>query len=442
TSIGAGEGGSIISVFQKSASYIINFTFKLSSETERERSKFDISDLLREEFDKFPEIAKYSVGSGGMSSMMGMGGEGNNVEVKIFGYNFDETNIVSEELAKRMKKIEGLRDVTISRDKEKPELQVSFDREKMAVYGLNTATVATAVRNRINGMTATLYREEGNEYDVVVKYSDEHLTSVQDIENIVVKTPANTNIKLKEIASIGQFYSPPNIEREDRVRVVKVTALLKDVDLGTVASQIEGEIKSMDIPPQIDTEIGGSAKDMEESFRDLALLLVLSIILVYIVMASQFESFRSPLIIMFSLPFAFTGVILALYITGLTLNIISVIGGIMLVGIVVKNAIVIMDFTNLMRDRGHTVVQSVIIAGKSRLRPVLMTTFTTLLGMLPLAVSQGEGADMWRPMGVSIIGGLLFSTMVTLLFVPVLYSIFGAARVTQSGENLTKPNSI
>ena len=155
-------------------------------------------------------------------------------------------------------------------------------------------------------------------------------------------------------------------------------------------------------------------------------------------MASQFESFREPFIIMLSLPFAFTGVILALYITGLTLNVISIIGGIMLVGIVVKNAIIMVDFTNLMRDRGYTIVQSVIIAGKSRLRPVLMTTLTTLLAMLPLAVSQGEGADMWRPMGVAIIGGLLFSTMVTLIFVPVIYSIFGAARLKKVRKSYLK----
>jgi len=178
--------------------------------------------------------------------------------------------------------------------------------------------------------------------------------------------------------------------------------------------------------------VGGSTKDMKDSFKDLAMLLLLSIVLVYIVMASQFESFREPFIIMFSIPFAFSGVIMALFITGQTLNIISIIGGVMLVGIVVKNAIVMVDYTNLMRDRGLSIVQSVLVAGKSRLRPVLMTTVTTLLGMLPLAISQGEGADMWRPMAIAIIGGLLFSTMVTLIFVPVIYSIFGAVRIRKA----------
>ena len=437
TSIGTGEGGSILTVFQKSASYIINFTIKLSSETERDRDMFEISDLLRKDFDKFPEIAKYNVGGSSMGPSIG---GGSNVEVKIFGYDFDETSIIVEELSDRMKKMKGLRDVTISRDKEKPELQISFDKDKMASYGLNTATVASMIRNRINGLTASLYREDGNEYDIIVKYADEFKTSFSDIENINIKTPRGVNIKLKEVASISQFFSLPSIERENRVRVVKVSALLQDVDLGKVTSLIEKEIVNMDIPSDIDTEIGGSAKDMKESFTDLAFLLLLSIFLVYIVMASQFESFREPFIIMLSLPFAFTGVILALYITGLTLNVISIIGGIMLVGIVVKNAIIMVDFTNLMRDRGHTIVQSVIIAGKSRLRPVLMTTLTTLLAMLPLAISQGEGADMWRPMGVAIIGGLLFSTMVTLIFVPVMYSIFGAARLKKVRKAYLKKN--
>jgi hydrophobe/amphiphile efflux-1 (HAE1) family protein len=437
TNMGAGEGGSIITVFQESASHIINFTLKLTNESERERSKFDISDLIRKDLDKFPEITKYHVGDSQMRAMMGMGG-GNNVDVKIFGYDFNETGIVAEELSDRMKMISGLRDVSIDRSKEKPELQISFDRDKMAAYGLNTATVASTIRNRINGLTATKYREEGNEYDVIVKYADEFKTSVKNLENINIKTPRGFNVKLKEVATLGQFYSPPSITRENRVRVVSVSALIQEGDLGTITSIIRNELADMDIPSNIDTEIGGSAKDMEESFTDLGLLLILSIVLVYIVMASQFESFREPFIIMLSLPFAFTGVIIALYITGITLNIISVIGGIMLVGIVVKNAIVMVDFTNLMRDRGIRLNKAVVLAGKSRLRPVLMTTFTTLLGMLPLALSQGEGSDMWRPMGVSIIGGLLFSTIVTLVFVPVIYSIFGAARMKRTRKATLK----
>ena len=434
TSAGTGEGSSIIAAFQKSGTYIINFSISLTSEKERDRSIFDIADLLREDLSKFSEITTFNVDPGSMSMMMG----GGNVEVDIFGYDLDKTYLLAEELARRMEDIKGTRDILISRDKEKPELQIILDREKMASLGLNTATVATIVRNRISGSIATKFREEGEEYDVIVKYADENKTSLADIENINIRNPYKKNIKLKEVGTIEQFFSPPNIDRKNRVRYVTVSALLHKTDLGTITKQIKNELATIDIPPDIDIEIGGSAKDMQDTFHDLAMLLVLSIVLVYIVMASQFESFREPFIIMFSLPFAFTGVFLALFITGTTLSAISFIGGIMLVGIVVKNAIIMVDYTNLMRDRGLSIVQSVVVAGKSRLRPVLMTTFTTLLAMLPLAVSQGEGASMWRPMGVSIIGGLLFSTIVTLILIPVIYSLFGAARLKKTKKATLK----
>ncbi len=436
TSAGSGEGSSIIAVFQKTGSFIINYRFKLSSETERKRSIFEISDLFRQDLDKIPEIASYSVNPGGQKGPSSSGE--NNVEVEIFGYNFNETSRIAEELAQGMKKIKGTRDIVISRDKEKPELQIIFDRDKLASLGLNTYTVANAVRNRINGLVATKYREEGDEYDVIVKYADEFKGSISDIENINFTNRQGKIIKLKEVGRVKQFYSPPNIERKNKERVVKVSATLHGNDLGTVTKEIEQQISQLNVPSDIDFEIGGSAKDMQDSFRDLGMLLILSILLVYIVMASQFESFREPFIIMLSIPFSFTGVFLSLVITGTTLNVISMIGAIMLVGIVVKNAIVMVDYTNLMRDRGYSIVQSVLISGKSRLRPILMTTLTTLLAMVPLAISQGEGAEMWRPMGIAIIGGLTFSTLITLIFVPVVYSIFGAQRLRKTRKALLK----
>jgi hydrophobe/amphiphile efflux-1 (HAE1) family protein len=435
TSAGSGEGGGIVAVFQKTSSFIINYRFRLSSETERKRSAFEISDLLRQDLDKIPEIASYSVEGGEGST----GGE-NNVEVEIFGYSFNETSQIAEELAQGIKKIKGTRDIVISRDKEKPELQIIFDRDKLASLGLNTYTVANAVRNRITGLLATKYREQGNEYDVIVKYADEFKGSISDIENINIINRQGKIIKLKEIGRVKQFYSPPNIERKNKERVVKVSATLHGNDLGTVTKKIEQQIAQMNVSSDIDFEIGGSAKDMQDSFSDLKILLILIILLVYIVMASQFESFREPFIIMLSIPFSFTGVFLALVITGTTLNVISMIGAIMLVGIVVKNAIVMVDYTNLMRDRGYSITQSVLISGKSRLRPVLMTTLTTLLAMAPLAISSGEGAETWRPMGIAIIGGLTFSTLITLIFIPVVYSVFGAARVKKARKIILKKN--
>lgn len=441
-SAGAADESNFASIFQESGSFIINLTLSLTDRELRTRDIFEISDSLRLDLAKFPEVEKYNVDPGGSRSSMGMGmGGGNNLEVKVYGYDFDKTNIVSEQIANAMKNIEGARDVLISRQKEKPELQIILDREKLSYSGLTTASVASAIRNRVNGLVATKYREEGEEYDVILRYGEQFRTSTSDLENLTIMNARNELIRLKEVGSIQQFYSPPNIEREDKERVVTISAMAAGSDLATMTEQLQQEIAKMDIPAEIDVEMGGSVKDMQESFRDILLLLLLSIVLVYIVMAAQFESLREPFIIMFSLPFAFTGVFLSLFITGTTLNVISFIGAVMLVGIVVKNGIVLVDYTNLLRDRGIALGQAVIQAGRSRLRPVLMTTLTTLLAMVPLAVSTGEGSEMWKPMGIAIIGGLFFSTMVTLIIVPVVYSMFGAARIRKTRKNLKLVNA-
>ena len=190
-----------------------------------------------------------------------------------------------------------------------------------------------------------------------------------------------------------------------------------------MAKEIKTSMAGMDIPGDILVEVGGAYEDQQEAFADLALLLLLSLILVYLVMASQFESFKMPFIIMISIPFAFTGVILALLITNTTLSVIAALGAIMLVGIAVKNSIVLVDFINLLRNRGYELDEAISRAGKSRLRPVLMTALTTILGMLPLAMSTGEGSEIWSPMGISVIGGLIFSTIITLIIVPVVYRV-------------------
>jgi HAE1 family hydrophobic/amphiphilic exporter-1 len=441
SSAGAGDESSLSSVFSESASYIINVFMDLPPINERQRDIFQISDSLRKDLNRIPEIAKFNVDPGGSRGSMFFGSGGNIIEVKVFGYDIDKTNIVAEKIAAFLNEIEGTRDVLISRKQEKPELQIVFDKEKLAAAGLNTATAAAAVRNRINGLVSTTYREEGEEYDVIVRYAEEFRNSTTDIENITIRNQRGQLIKLKEIGSLEQFYSPPNIEREDKERVVTVSALIAGSDLGTIKSELDKKIENLVIPQGVELETGGSVEDMQESFRDLGILLILSILLVYIVMAAQFESFREPFIIMFSLPFAFTGVFLALFITNTTLSVISFIGAVMLVGIVVKNGIVLVDYTNILRDRGLPLAQAVIKGGRSRLRPVLMTTLTTLLAMVPLTLSRGEGAESWRPMGISIIGGLLFSTLITLVIVPVIYSVFGAARIKRARKALLKNNN-
>jgi len=278
------------------------------------------------------------------------------------------------------------------------------------------------IRNRIVGLTASRFRESGNEYNIVVRFDENFRNSISDIENIAIPTPSGL-IRLSEIGKVEEFWTPPNIDRKRRERVVTVSTTPFKVPLGEMANAIKAEVGTIDIPSGILVDVGGAYEDLAESFSDLGLLLLLSLILVYIVMASQFESLKMPLIIMVSIPFSFAGVIFALLITNTTLSVVAALGAIMLVGIVVKNAIVLIDYINLMRDREYELDEAITRSGRSRLRPVLMTTLTTILGMLPLALSTGEGSEMWKPMGISVIGGLTFSTVITLIIVPVVYRI-------------------
>ena len=328
-----------------------------------------------------------------------------------------------------MKEIKGTKDVLISRDKEKAELQLVLNDEKMTYFGLNTVTVAAALRNRVTGLTATKYKEEGNEYDVIIRYDERFRKSTEDIMNVSIQNPEGKFIKLNEIAEIKQFYTPPNIDRQNKTRVVTVSAALSGSDLGSVRTALDQKIAKMDIPPDVTVEFGGSADDMQKSFKDIITLLLLVLLLVYIVMAAQFESLAEPFIIMLAVPFALTGVFIALFIFNSTINVISLIGVVMLVGIVVKNGIILVDFANLLRNRGLSLKQAIVQAGRSRLRPVLMTSLTMILAMIPMIMTKGEGSEMWRPMSIAIFGGLTISTLVTLVLVPAIYTMFGIGKI-------------
>ncbi|WP_010420459.1 efflux RND transporter permease subunit [Anaerophaga thermohalophila] len=436
TSAGVADESNIFSAFGENGSHIINFTLRLSNSTERERDIYLIGDLMRNDLKAIPIVKDFSVSPGGSGG--GMGSGASTVEVIISGYDLDVTGELSEKVADKMEEMEGLRDVEISREDPKTEYQLVLDREKLGMHGLNTATVATAMRNRINGLIAAQYREGGDEYDIRVRFAKPFRKSIESIENILVYNQQGRAIRIGELGKVVEFTAPLSIERRNRQRVITVTGSLYQASITDVVNEINKYIDEIGIPQGVGIDIGGTAEDQQESFADLSLLLVLVIILVYIVMASQFESLRSPFIIMLTLPFAFTGVFLALFITGTTLNLISMIGGVMLVGIVVKNGIVLIDYINLLRDRDMSLIQAVVAGGKSRLRPVLMTTLTTILGMLPLAIGIGEGAEIWRPMGVSIIGGLTISTMITLILMPVVYTMFGANRLKSERRRIAK----
>ena len=414
--------------------HIVSMNISLVDVDKRERRIFEIADGMRADLEQIPELKKREVNIGGGRGS-GMGGQ-SVIDFEIYGYDFEETDSVARQLSRALRNIKGTADITISRSDYQPEYQVDFDREKLALNGLNLQTAAYFLRNRINGSVASYYREDGEEYDIKVMYAPEHRTEISDIENIVIVNNQGRGVRVKDVGTVVQRLTPPTIERMDRERVVKVSTVVDGVPMGDVVTQAQAEIDKMDLPSGISITLAGSYEDQQESFADLMLLGLLIIILVYIVMAAQFESLTYPGIIMTSLLFAFSGVFLILWMTGHTLNIMSMIGGIMLIGIVVKNGIVLIDYIILNRERGMSIRRAVIDAGKSRLRPVVMTTLTTILGMVPMAIGDGQGAEMWRPMGTAVIGGLTVSTILTLLFVPVLYCVFAYNGVKRTRKQI------
>lgn len=419
TSAGSNDNAGVSAMFSATTNNKISMTVVCTKKNERERSIFDIAEVIRQELALYPEVINYQC-----NASSGMGGGSSTVNVDIYGHDFDQTNIIAQEVSQMVRgKINGARDIKISRDEDRAELKLTIDKEKAALHGLTSATISTYVRNRINGSVAGYLKEDGDEYDIVVRLVEENRNSITDIQDMTIPTPMGGQIKLTEVAQVEEYWAPPTIERKSRQRVLTVKVTPYQVSLGEMAQQIEAELAQMSMPAGVNYRISGNYEDQQETFGDMGLLLALIVLLVYVVMASQFESFSKPAIIMMSVPFALSGTILALWITGTSLDMIGALGLVMLVGIVVKNGIVLVDYINLMRDRGYELSEAIALSGASRLRPVLMTAFTTILGMVPMALSQGEGSEMWQPLGIVVIGGLLVSTIVTLIIVPIFYAI-------------------
>ncbi|MBW6498143.1 MAG: efflux RND transporter permease subunit [Bacteroidales bacterium] len=421
---GSDDQGGMAGLFGQSGSNMISLVMRLTPTDERERDIWSIADDLRRQLEQVPEIVEYTVSTGNSG---GFGGS--TVDVEVFGYDFESTSRLARELREKIDAIPGAEDVKISRKDDRPELQVILDRKKLAENGLNTAMVSGALRNRVAGMTASIFREEGEEYEIIVRYSEEFRNTISDLEAFTITNPMGNRVKLGELGEVKEYWNPPNIQRKGRERVVTVSAVPSGIALGELAKQINSIVAETEVPAGVMVKVGGAFEDMTDSFMDLGLLLLISLILVFLVMASQFESFITPFVIMFSIPFSFTGVILALFITNTTLSVIAGLGAVLLIGIVVKNGIVLIDYINLMRDRGNSLNEAIAVSGRLRLRPVLMTALTTILAMLPMALSRGEGSEIWSPMGISLIGGLIFSTFVTMVLVPVVYSM-----VSRRGE--------
>lgn len=405
---------------QDNASNIMTYTMRLTEAKNRKKTIYDISDEIRQDLAKMPELHRFQVMPGGGD--MGMAG-GSNVAVEIYGYDLAETDAIAADMSSKLADVKGLRDIVVSRKDYRMEYQIQFDREKLALNGLNMATAANAVRNRINGLVMSRYREDGEEYNIRVRFEEQYRQSIEDIEDILIYNPMGTGVRVRDLGTVIETSSLPQIDRQDRERIVTVTGTIYGRALSEVVEDVNIILAETEIPTGVQIEIAGTLEDQQEAFSELALLLLIVSILVYIVLASQFESLTYPFMIILTIPFAFTGGLLLLAITGEPLGIMGYVGLIMLVGMVVKNAIVLIDYINLNRERGMSIITAVVHGGRSRLRPVLMTTLTTILGMIPLAIGTGQGSEMWRALGIAIIGGMTFSTIITLILIPALYSM-------------------
>ncbi len=377
----------------------------------RDRSSDEVANLIRKFTHSVPGIVKLNIRTGSsVGAIIGMGVAP--IQIDIKGDDLDELEAVGLAIRDAVREVQG------------PEFHIIVDRERAASLGLNTYVIASAVRTHVYGVEATKLREGGDQWEVIVRAPAHERDSIDDILALPIPSATGQMVRLSSVASVEMGVGPTEIRRRDQERIVKVQGRLLDRALGEVSADIAREIGKLTVPPSVTVEMGGDIEQQQETFGDLGLLLLLSIALVYMVMASQFESLLDPFIVMFSIPFAFVGVVWAFVISNTTLSMTSFLGVIMLMGIVVNNAIVLIDYTNILRKRGLTVKEAVTTSGKRRLRPVLMTAFTTIFGMLPLAVMQYTGSEVWRPLGVAMIGGLLVSTMVTLVLVPTLYTIF------------------
>ena len=417
-----------------SGSHVVVAGVKLVPKAERKRSVFEIGQKIRQEIRRIPGVLKADISAGNPMGRMitGMGGKA--IQVEVIGHSFSDTDIVANKIKSIMEKTPGAVDASISREINRPELLIEVDREKAAVLGVDMKTVAESAKAFIEGAMAARYREKGETYDIVVRLEESSRAKPEDIENLFIVSPlTGKQIRLGNIAKVVDATGPVTIERQNRERVVMVECNAYNRSPGKIVEDLKRETSRIVLPPDIFINFGGEAEEQVKAFRDLLLLLLLGIILVYMVMAAQFESLLDPFIVMFAVPFTFTGVILGLALTGTTLSVISFLGIIMLIGIVVNNAIVLISYIGILRARGYSMLDAVTLGGKDRLRPVLMTTITTLVGLMPLALSTGEGSEAWKPLGVTMLSGLSFSTIVTMLFIPTLYAVV-ESRIKKNGE--------
>jgi HAE1 family hydrophobic/amphiphilic exporter-1 len=416
TNFGQGEG--MFAAFGSGASHEGEVMIRLVSRTQRRRSVEQIENDLRERFKILPDV-EVRFEDRGEEMFFGGGGD---IAVEIFGHDLDVAEALARDVMKRVSSVRGVANIEISIEKAAPELKVHLDRQRIADLGLSTSQIGEVVSTSVLGSVVTRYREGGDEYDVRVQLRKDARKNTADIENILIMTPMGQQVPLRAVASIEYGTAPTEIVREDQERKVSISIDVAGRDLRTTTNEVRGLLRDVTVPNDFRIEIGGAAEDMLESFMYLGIAFVVAMLLTYMVMASQFESFIDPFIILFTIPLSIIGVAWALFLTGTTLSVMSLIGIIMLVGIIVNNGIVLVDYINQLRERGHDLYEAIHLGGEARMRPVIMTALTTILAMTPLALGLGESGENWAPMARSVIGGLTAGTVLTLVVVPVIYA--------------------
>ncbi|SHJ99453.1 hydrophobic/amphiphilic exporter-1, HAE1 family [Geosporobacter subterraneus DSM 17957] len=410
--------GSSGNSFRNSGSNRASINVVLKKMAERERQTIEVADQVRKMIKDIPG-AKLGVSASNSMSFSG----GSPIDIKIKGDDLDTLKKIGEDIKNMVMSVEGTREVKNSLEEGIPEVEIQVNRDIATQYGLTAAQIASAVKGTVAGQTATKYRMNGDEIDVVIKGDPIFQESLSNLGQISVSS-SRGSVPLNQVAQIAVVQGPISINREDQVRVTQVNSQIIGRDLGSISRDIQAKLADYPMPSGYTYELGGENQQMMEAFQNLVLALGLAIIIIYMIMAAQFESLVHPFTVMFSVPLAISGGALALFITGRTLSVTALIGVIMLAGIVVNNAIVLVDYINTRRREGEERNEAIVNAGPIRLRPILMTTLTTVLGLLPLALGIGEGAEAQAPMATVVIGGLTLSTLLTLVFVPVMYTLF------------------
>jgi len=420
-SYGQQEGA--FAIFGSSSSSQGDVMVKLKPLSERKRTSLEMQDDLREKFKNLPDAEIQFADRG--EQMMNAGGD---IVIEIYGEDLKVSETLAGDIAAKLEKVKGVASTEISVKKASPEMQIRLDRKRIADLGLSTAMVGNAISTSVLGTVVTRYREGGDEYDVRVRLNEESRQSQRDVENLLIPTLAGGQVPLRSIADVVVDKAPIKIDRKAQERIVTVAVDVSGRNLSSVTSDVKKVLKTIPIPNDYRLDISGTAQEQAESFMYLGIAFLVAWVLCYMVMASQFESYLDPFVIMFTIPMAIIGVALGMIVTGTPLSVMVLIGVVMLVGIVVNNGIVLVDYTNQLHDAGMPLFDAIQKAGETRMRPVLMTALTTILAMLPLALGIGESGETWAPMARAVMGGLTVATALTLVLVPVIYAIMETKR--------------